>query len=372
MSNPEANPDKSSERMTTDVLSAGEAAATPAVAPDVSTQVPDTMSTVAPQGQAEAPGAVTKEIDLAQLHEAFLRLSKGIDIIATNNTLWTEIHLNKPELIRLREDKEIQAKKIGELENKLRDTEIELLGATTSSADSALLIQKLQSDLAVKGEEVRQLKEAEALAVEKIALLNKDLANLKESLAVRDTDLKSTKEECLLAVAKIEELKTTVAESEKVEKDLRDLLKNRLAQHVPESLLGSVAAPQLLEFDAAASRGDPASQRVLAGLSQLRAGFASGAGVDDKLISVRSIGSALFALCTDRAMDAKAMHGLFVEWQNHLNAIPSAGYQIVVPDLGQNVPPNVNAPAGVTKVSQVQLWIVKGGNGAVYSKGIVR
>lgn len=372
MSNPEVNPDKSPEHMTADVLPAEGAAATPAVAPDVSTQVTDATSAEAPQGQAEAPGAVTKEIDLAQLHEAFLRLSKGIDLIAANNTLWTEIHLNKPELIRLREDKEIQAKKIGELENKLRDTEIELLGATSSSAEGALLIHKLESDLAAKGEEVRQLKEAEALAAEKIAIINKDLANLKESLAVRDTDLKSTKEECLLAIAKIEELKATVAESEKVEKDLRDLLKNRLAQHVPASLLGSAAAPQLLEFDAAASRGDAASQRVLAGLSQLRSGFAAGAGPDDKLLAIKAIGSALYAVWSAQGKDPRTISSLFSEWQDHLNGIPGAGYQLVVPDLGQSIPQNVAAPAGATKVSEVQLWIVKGGNGAVYSKGIVR
>ena len=371
MSNPEANPGRSSEHMAEDVLPADEPVAISSAA-DASTQVADATSSATPQGQADGSAPPVVEIDLAKVHEAIVVMSKGMAIIANNNKLWTENNINKPELIRLRGDTEIQVKKIGELENKLRDTETELLGAQGAVAESAKEIQKLESDVAANVEAIRLLKEAEALSEQKIVLLNKALADTKETLVIRDEELNASNEACKLAGSKIEGLNYLVSELEKTEKDLRLLLKNRLAQHVPESLLGSAAATQLLEFDAAASRGDPASQRVLAGLSQLRAGFAVGAGVDDKLISVRSIGSALFALCTDRSMDAKAIHGFFVEWQNYLNAIPGAGYQIVVPDLGQNVPPNVNAPTGVTKVSQVQLWIVKGGNGAVYSKGFVR
>jgi hypothetical protein len=371
MSTPEADPGKSAVQAMSDVPPAG-APAAPSEPTQDSTAQPPEPSAASAQSLADVPVAVTKEMDLGQLHEAFVRLSKGIDIIASNNSLWTEIHLNKPELNRLREDKEIQAKKIGELENKLRDTEIELLGATSSAEEKAQRVEQLETAVAAKGEDVRQLKEAEALAEEKISLFTKELANLKESLAARDEDLKAAKEESRLAGSKIEELKAKLAEAEKIERDLRDLLRNRLSQHVPDVLLGSAAAGQLLEFDAAASKGDAASQRVLAGLSQLRAGFAAGAGPDDKLLAVRSIGSALYAVWSAQGKDPRAVSSLFSEWQDYLNAIPGAGYQLVVPDLGQSIPQNVAAPAGATKVSEVQLWIVKGGNGAVYSKGMVR
>jgi predicted nucleic acid-binding Zn-ribbon protein len=372
MSNPEAEPVKSVEPAMTEVSSVVvPAASTDSVQGD-SEQPQDATSSSSTQGQADVPSTAANQIELAQLHEAIIRLSKGINIIASNNSLWTEIHLNKPELIRLRQDTEIQAKKIGELENKLRDNEIELLGATNSAQESSQLIQKLELNLDAKGEEVRQLEEEEELAKERLTLLNDEIASLNKSLASLDADLKSTKEEARTANSKIEVLNARILEAERVEKDLRDLLRNRLAQHVPERLLGSDAAGQLLEFDAAASRGDAASQRVLAGLSQLKAGFSPGAGPDDKLLAVRAIGSALYAVWSAQGKDPRAIASLFSEWQDCLNGIPGAGYQLVVPDLGQTIPQNVTAPAGATKVSEIQLWIVKGGNGAIYSKGIVR
>jgi hypothetical protein len=44
----------------------------------------------------------------------------------------------------------------------------------------------------------------------------------------------------------------------------------------------------------------------------------------------------------------------------------------VVPDLGQTPPTTVTAPAGLTKVSEVQLWIIKAADGGIYARGIVR
>jgi hypothetical protein len=147
---------------------------------------------------------------------------------------------------------------------------------------------------------------------------------------------------------------------------------HRLAHYLPEGMLSSKVATQVLAFEEAASAGDSVSLRVMAGLTQLRAAFVSGSGPDDKLVSVKAIGMALYAAWSAQGKDSQAISSLFSEWQDYLNGIAGAGFQLVVPDLGQNIPQNVTAPAGATKVSEVQLWIVKGGNGAIYSKGVVR
>lgn len=316
--------------------------------------------------------AETKDVDLAQIHQAFILLSKSIKVIEKNNTLWTEIHLNKPELERLRSDNEALVKKVGDLEAKLRETETELQGAVGSVSDGAKKIERLESEVAAKQEDIRRLKEAEELASNEIKLYSIELGGIKDALATRDGELKVSKEDNCVAGVRIRELEAQVSELQIVEKDLRELLRKRLAQHVPEYLLSSGVASQLLEFDAAASRGDAASQRVLAGLSLLKAGFSAGVGPDDKLIAVRSVGTALYAVWSAQGKDARAISRLFSEWQDFLNAIPGAGFKLVVPDLGQSVPQNVTAPTGVTKVSEVLLWIVKAGDGGIYSRGIVR
>lgn len=371
MSNQDADAAKGPEHMTTEVAPDN----APAVADSVQAvppQLPGAESAVPPEGRSDVPVAEANAVDLAEIHQAVIRLSKGIDVIASNNTLWTEIHLNKPQLERLRSDNEALVKQVGDLEAKLRDTDTELQGALGSVSEGAQKIAGLESDIAAKREDIRQLKEAEALASSKIELLSAELGGIKDSLATRDGELRVSKEDCRVAGVRIRELEALVSELQNVEKDLRELLRNRLAQHVPECLLSSGAAGQLLEFDAAASRGDAASQRVLAGLSLLKAGFSAGAGPDDKLIAVRSVGTALYAVWSAQGKDARVISRLFSEWQDFLNAIPGAGFQLVVPDLGQSVPQNVTAPAGVTKVSEVQLWIVKGGNGSIYCKGVVR
>lgn len=371
MSNQDADAAKGPEHMTTEVAPDN----APAVADPVQVDpppLPGAESAVPPEGRSDVPVAEAKAVDLAEIHQAVIRLSKGIDVIASNNTLWTEIHLNKPQLERLRSDNEALVKQVGDLETKLRDTDTELQGALGAVSEGAQKIAGLESDIAAKREDIRQLKEAEALASSKIELLSAELGGIKDSLATRDGELRVSKEDCRVAGVRIRELEALVSELQNVEKDLRELLRNRLAQHVPECLLSSGAAGQLLEFDAAASRGDAASQRVLAGLSLLKAGFSAGAGPDDKLIAVRSVGTALYAVWSAQGKDARVISRLFSEWQDFLNAIPGAGFQLVVPDLGQSVPQNVTAPAGVTKVSEVQLWIVKGGNGSIYCKGVVR
>lgn len=373
MSNPEADAAKGTERMMTKVAPDDAPAATDTVL-SVPPPLPVTALAVPPEGQPDVPvaGPEVKAIDLAEIHQAVITLSKGIDVIANNNALWVEIHRNKPELHKLRSDNDDLFKKVAELEAKLHDTETELRGAEGSVSEGAQIIEKLESEVTAKQADIRQLKEGEALANSKIDLLSKELGGIKHELATREAELKASQEDCRNADTKIRELESKVGELLKVENELRELIRNRLAQHVPECLLVSGAASQLLEFDAAASRGDAAAQRVLAGLALLRSGFAAGSGPDDKLIAVRSVGTALYAVWSAQGKDARAISKLFSEWQDYLNAIPGAGFQLVVPDLGQNIPQNVTAPAGATKVSEVQLWIVKGGNGAIYSKGVVR
>ena len=204
-----------------------------------------------------------------------------------------------------------------------------------------------------------------------------------ESLNTKHSDLIRVFEELGSSKSRLEaevsRLESVVAEREAARVELRKefdalraSLSSRLSNYVPTGILVSPVADQVLSFDEAAAAGDALALRVIAGLSQLRAAFVPGAGAEDKLVAVKTIGSALYAVWSSKAMDPVSIHQLFVQWQDFLNAIPDAGYKLVLPDLGQNPSANVIAPAGVTKVSEVQLWIIKGDSGAIYARGVIR
>lgn len=224
----------------------------------------------------------------------------------------------------------------------IENDKVKLLEAKVQ--DSAEEIKNYQDSLQ------KQAGKITSLELEKQAAVSRG-----DGLAV---DLSNARRDC---IAKGEELVAVIAG-----------FNNRLAHFLPQGILDSKIGSQIMAFDASAAIGDQPSLRVMAGLSQLRAAFIPGSGPDDKLVAVKSIGLALYAAWSSQSKDAKEIHALFAEWQNFLNNLPGPGYQLVVPDLGQNVPQNVTAPAGVAKVSEVQLWIVKGDAGSIYSRGIVR
>ena len=252
--------------------------------------------------------------------------------------------------------------------------------------DTTTDLNNLHLQVRDKNDEIKH-REAEIVGVRnELKTLQEDSAEKKsahESLIKKHSDLIRVSEELGSSKSSLEtevsRLESVVAEREAARMELRKeldalrtSLSSRLSNYVPTGILESPVADQVLTFDEAAAAGDALAFRVIAGLSQLRAAFVPGAGAEDKLVAVKTIGSALYAVWSSKAMDPVSIHQLFVQWQDFLNAIPDAGYKLVLPDLGQNPSANVIAPAGVTKISEVQLWIIKGDSGAIYARGVIR
>ena len=252
--------------------------------------------------------------------------------------------------------------------------------------DSTNDLNKLNKDLFEKSEEVLR-REREIVEVRnEIAGVTTLLANEQSAHESLKSAHKSLQDSVLALEAKQAELGATIVDLSsqvltgqqtidalrKEIEDLRGTMSRRLAQFVPNGILESKIGAQVVAFDDEAAAGDASALRVIAGLSQLRAAFVQGAGPDDRLAAVKSIGSALYSAWSGKSQDAKTIHAHFAQWQDFLNNLPGAGYQLVVPDLGQSAPTTVTAPAGLTKVSEVQLWIIKAADGGIYARGIVR
>jgi hypothetical protein len=252
--------------------------------------------------------------------------------------------------------------------------------------DTTTDLNNLHLQVREKNDEIKH-RETEIVGVRNdLKALQEDSAEHKiahESLKTKYSDIVRVFEELGSSKSRLEtevsRLERVVAEREAARMELRKefdalraSLSSRLSNYVPTGILESPIADQVLTFDEAAAAGDALALRVIAGLSQLRAAFVPGAGAEDKLVAVKTIGSALYAAWSSKALDPVSTHQLFIQWQDFLNAIPDAGYKLVLPDLGQNPSANVIAPAGVTKVSEVQLWIIKGDFGAIYARGVIR
>jgi len=252
--------------------------------------------------------------------------------------------------------------------------------------DSTNDLNKLNKDLFDKSEEVLR-REREIVEVRnEIADVTTLLANEQSAHESLKSAHKYLQESVFALEAKQAELGATIVDLStqvltgqqtvdglrKEIEDLRGTMSRRLAQFVPNGILESKIGAQVVAFDDEAAAGDASALRVIAGLSQLRAAFVQGAGPDDRLAAVKSIGSALYSAWSGKAQEAKTIHAHFAQWQDFLNNLPGAGYQLVVPDLGQSAPTTVTAPPGLTKVSEVQLWIIKAADGGIYARGIVR
>ena len=319
---------------------------------------------------------------------SFVRMANAFDELKRLNEEHKRIQESNFKLFSGEKDREIaeQRKASAGWHAVAEAREKDIKQKTQMLEDSTNDLNKLNKDLFEKSEEVKR-RELEIVEVRKeIAAVNSSLEGEKKShdalqeahnsLLESETALKDKKAELEATVVdlntQIQGGQQTIEGLRKEMEDLRGMMSRRLAQFVPNGILESRIAAQVVAFDDEAASGDASSLGVIAGLSQLRAAFVPGAGPDDTKAAAKSIGSALYAAWSAKSLDAKSIHAHFVQWQAVLNNLPSPGYQLVVPDLGQSVPTNVTAPAGVTKVSEVQLWIIKAADGGIYVRGLVR
>lgn len=319
---------------------------------------------------------------------SFVRMANAFDELKRLNEEHKRIQESNLKLFSGEKDREIAElkKTIASLNSTVEARDKEIKQKAQMLEDSTNDLNRLNKDLFEKSEEVKR-REKEIVEVRKdIAAVNSSLEGeksshgaLKEahkSLQESETTLKVKQAEL---VATIVDLNTQVRSGleaidglRKEMEDLRGVMSRRLAQFVPKGILESKIGAQVVAFDDEAASGDASALGVIAGLSQLRAAFVPGAGPDDTKAAVKSIGLALYAAWSGKSQDAKTIHAHFAQWQEFLNDIPGAGYQLVLPDLGQTPPTTVTAPAGLTKVSEVQLWIIKAADGGIYARGVVR
>ena len=319
---------------------------------------------------------------------SFVRMANAFDELKRLNEEHKKIQESNFKLFSGEKDREIAdlRKALAGWQAAVTDRDKEITRKQQALDDSSIDLNRLNKDLFDKSEEVKR-RELEIVGVRKeIATVNTSLANEQSSHNVLKEAHKSLQDSETALKAKQSELEAIIAERNgqvrvnqqtidglrKEIDDLRGTMSRRLAQFVPNGILDSKIGAQVVAFDDQAAAGDASAISVIAALSQLRAAFVPGSGPNDKLAAVKSIGSALYAAWSAQSKDPKAIHSLFVEWQNFLNDLPGAGYQLIVPDLGQSVPLNVTPLDGATKVNEVLLWIVKASDGGIYSKGIVR
>jgi hypothetical protein len=334
------------------------------------------------------PSIVFDATNIESIRASFVRMAKAFDELKKLNEDHKAIQQKNLSLFEGVKDREIAdlKKSLTGWQEAVSVRDQEIARQKQMLDESTLDLNKLNADIHEKALEIRR-REDEIVGVRKeIAALEEarkqDAAEHVQTKAIFDglktqhADLITAKDLLVQEIGSYHRrLEDTVGELAAMTAQVNALHESnahRLAHYLPDGMLASKVAPQVLAFESAASTGDAVSLRVMAGLTQLRAAFISGAGPDDKLVAVKAIGLALYAAWSSQGKDALSISSLFSEWLDYLNGISGAGFQLVVPDLGQTIPQNVTAPAGATKVSEVQLWIVKGGNGAIYSKGIVR
>jgi len=334
-----------------------------------------------PPPDPEPPSIAFDASSVEAIKGSFDRMAKAVDELRNLNEQHRSLQAENITLFSGLKDK-----KISDLEKSLaasaalvtsRDEEIvtknKMLDDSTIELDA---LKKSEGSLSVELANVQsQLSEAKAsLGDEKsthnlLKVAHASLQIAETALTTKQAELEATIVDLTSQVRAgqqtIDGMRTEIEE-------LRGTMARRLAQFVPKGILESKIGAQVAAFDDEAAAGDASALRVIAGLFQLRAAFVQGAGPDDRLAAVKSIGSALYSAWSGKTQDAKSIHAHFAQWQDFLNNLPGAGYQLVVPDLGQSAPTTVTAPAGLTKVSEVQLWIIKAADGGIYARGIVR
>jgi hypothetical protein len=348
-------------------------------------------SAVQPGPQNQQPKPLSIPFDGASVEAikgSFVRMANAVDELKRLNEEHKRIQESNFKLFSGEKDREIAElrKAIAGWHAAVESRDKEISQKARMLEDSTSDLNKLNKDLFEKSEEVKR-RELEIVEVRKeIAGVNSSLEGEKSSHDALKEAHKSLQESETALMGKRTELEATNADLNtqvrsgqqaievlrKEMHDLRGLMSRRLAQFVPNGILESKVGAQVVAFDDEAASGDASALRVIAGLSQLRAGFVQGSGPDDRLAAVKSIGLALYAAWSGKSQDAKTIHAHFSQWQEFLNDLPDAGYKLVLPDLGQSPPTTVTTPAGLTKVSEVQLWIIKAADGGIYARGVVR
>ena len=319
---------------------------------------------------------------------SFVRMANAFDELKRLNEEHKKIQESNFKLFSGEKDREIAdlRKNLGGLQATVADRDKEIVRKQQALDDSASDLNRLHKNLFEKSEEVlrreREIVEVRNEIAGAMTLLADEqsahevIKEAHKSLQDSETALKTKQSEHEATIAErngqLEANHQTIDGLRKEMECLRATMSRRLAQFLPSGILESRIGAQVIAFDDEAASGDSSALRVVAGLSQLRAAFVPGVGPDDRLAALKSIGSALYDAWSGHSKDAKFIHAHFSQWQDFLNSLPGAGYQLVVPDLGQPPTTNVTAPSGITKVSEVQLWIIKAADGGIYASGVVR
>ncbi len=354
-----------------------------------STQGAGAVAQAGPQNPPVKPLSIPFDgASVEAIKGSFVRMANAFDELKRLNEEHKRIQESNLKLFSGEKDREIAElkKTIASLNSTVEARDKEIKQKAQMLEDSTNDLNRLNKDLFERSEEVKR-REKEIVEVRKdIAAVNSSLEGEKSSHGALKEAHKSLQESETTLKVKQAELVATIVDLDtqvrsgleaidglrKEMEDLRGVMSRRLAQFVPKGILESKIGAQVVAFDDEAASGDASALGVIAGLSQLRAAFVPGAGPDDTKAAVKSIGLALYAAWSGKSQDAKTIHAHFAQWQEFLNDIPGAGYQLVLPDLGQTPPTTVTAPAGLTKVSEVQLWIIKAADGGIYARGVVR
>lgn len=303
-------------------------------------------------GQPSSPGIMDSGAKLDQLGATLKRMSGEIPGVAVSVTRSLEGKLSVLERI----------------------PSIEASIEGFSASINRLQFEKDQLSADFKRTEASLNTASDALRASEIKTA--DLGREIDSLRKQKTDAEGDREK---AHADLERIK---GELEQVRSDLRGACSRleeleasaraRLSHLLSQGILDSPISQQVEKLYAESALGKEEAIRAMSALFQLRSSMLPGSGPDDALVAVKALGSALHAVWSAEGLSPKESHARFAQWQGVLCSLPGVGFQLVVPDLGQGIPQNVTAPAGVTKVNEVQLWIVKSSNGSVYARGIVR
>jgi DNA repair exonuclease SbcCD ATPase subunit len=281
-------------------------------------------------------------------------IQEKLDQLATNNEqLLSEIYNCRSEL-----DKEKQLRASAE---QARDG----LKANVERLEGQLLEQGvLRQDICKLEERLKDI--IQDRDQKSLSLKNFEAENARLNL-----DLKKEKEDALLQKKELEAKASKIASLETSLGELKSSFSQRLEKLAPSALLSSEVRTELDDLDTRACAGDQDSIRVMSGVLQLRAALLPDVDPSERMHALKVLGSSLYSAWSKQGKDSRSIHGRFVLWMGVLNSVPNASYQIIVPDLLQPVPPNVEAPSGISKVSKVEQWIVKDGKGALFSKGKV-
>jgi hypothetical protein len=319
------------------------------------------------QGELKGGMAVGQEgliKSLQEIKEDIAKLKDSMDRLQRSDARWAENWSQAEKVASLSRERDklsmdcSAALASRDMAIKLRDeSQRELSVLSGKYSDSANEIRELKRQI---GELARSASEKESELKKAFSDLEKNIAllgKIKAELEAAHSHGQKLKEEVVLLEHSLLAHKKAAAE--------------RLENLTPQGFMATELGIELKNFDVRACNGEPYAVRVMGAVFQFNAALLPGAAADERLQALRTLGSSLYSAWSAEGRDAKFIYDGFVGWMNFLNSISKGTYNIIVPDMFQSPPPNVESPAGVAKVSKVELWIIKSGSGALFSKGKV-